>query len=657
MKLTTALIGPYKSIDSPQTIDFDSNVTVLVGQNEAGKSALLEALFKTRPMEKQGGSESKFLPLYDYPRKDFNDYERAHPSHDTAVTVLTYALEPDDLNGLSEVLGCQMKGPLNLVITGRYDNAPTFRLTLSEEKTLKSLLKSRALSVQASEALAPTETCKAAIAALEALGDLHGDDAALLDLLRSLEQTAGEGTPFERAALAYLTKRIPTFLYFSDYYVLPSEANLVQLKAKAKNQLSPSDEVVLALLNIANVNVDNLINPGSSEAEIARLEAFGIKMSNRVFEFWKQNEELEVRFALHRGTPPNPPNPADATLDIRIYSRRHQVSLPFRSRSRGFIWFFSFLVWFEDAQRQSGATTPLILLLDEPGPSLHALGQADLLRYIERLGQANQLVYTTHSPFLVDSDKLQQVRLVEDRKGIGTIVLNDLSSGDPNSLFPLQAALGYTIAQNLFIAERNLLVEGPADLLILLEASQQLEAAGRPGLDEGIVLVPTGGLDKVATFIALLRGNQLKFAVCVDWTGAADQRLRDMVVEKLISAKALLDYSMFRNQNGAVGDPTDVEDLFSIPHYLDLFNETYGADLNGTTFREADLPAGKRVVDRLNRLLAAKGITLLQRGGFNHYRVARRVLTGAFRFESHELDAFQALFSAANAALSQGSQC
>jgi predicted ATP-dependent endonuclease of OLD family len=192
---------------------------------------------------------------------------------------------------------------------------------------------------------------------------------------------------------------------------------------------------------------------------------------------------------------PNETN--EVFLDIRIYSRRHLVSLPFQQRSKGFIWFFSFLVWFEDAQQQSGAQTPLVLLLDEPGFSLYTLGQADLLKYFERLGEANQLVYTTHSPFLVESDRLDRVRLVEDRKGEGTVVLNDLAAGDSNSTFPLQAALGYTIAQNLFIAEKNLLIEGPADLIFLLAASEQ----------------------KVATFIALLRGNQLRFAVCVDRAG------------------------------------------------------------------------------------------------------------------------------------------
>jgi predicted ATP-dependent endonuclease of OLD family len=190
--------------------------------------------------------------------------------------------------------------------------------------------------------------------------------------------------------------------------------------------------------------------------------------------FWKQNEDLEVEVDIKSDPEDQAPFNTGPNLYLRIKNRRHRgVSTPFAQRSRGFIWFFSFLVWFDSVQHQldvagKGVYRDLILLLDEPGLALHALAQSDFLRYIDNLSKKHQVIYTTHSPFMVHSDRLHQVRVVEDKEKVGTVISSDVSSSDPRTIFPLQAALGWTIAQNLFITERNLLVEGPSEAAQIL---------------------------------------------------------------------------------------------------------------------------------------------------------------------------------------------
>lgn len=77
------------------------------------------------------------------------------------------------------------------------------------------------------------------------------------------------------------------------------------------------------------------------------------------------------------------------------------------------MWFFSFLVWFSQVKKNYGQN--LILLLDEPGLGLHAKAHEDLLRCIrEKLGPQAQVIYSAHSPFMIDSDDLASVRTVED---------------------------------------------------------------------------------------------------------------------------------------------------------------------------------------------------------------------------------------------------
>lgn len=159
------------------------------------------------------------------------------------------------------------------------------------------------------------------------------------------------------------------------------------------------------------------------------------------------------------------------------------------------------------------------MLLDEPGLSLHAAAQGDLLRFIdEALAPNYQVLYTTHSPFMIDSLKLNEIRTVYDTqdKNIGSIVSDALEEKDSTTLFPLQAALGYNIAQNLYISEKNLLVEGISDLAYLNYFSELLESKGKVGLKDGITIVPVGGADKIATFISLLRGNELNIVCLLD---------------------------------------------------------------------------------------------------------------------------------------------
>ena len=97
----------------------------------------------------------------------------------------------------------------------------------------------------------------------------------------------------------------------------------------------------------------------------------------------------------------------------RIYNTRHRATVNFDERSTGFIWFFSFLIWFSQVKKNYGEN--IFLLLDEPGLSLHPRAQKDLLRYInEKLRPNHQVIYTAHSPFMIDIDHIFSLRTVED---------------------------------------------------------------------------------------------------------------------------------------------------------------------------------------------------------------------------------------------------
>ena len=159
------------------------------------------------------------------------------------------------------------------------------------------------------------------------------------------------------------------------------------------------------------------------------------------------------------------------------------VEVELDQRSEGFQWLVSFFIVFfaQAADQLKGA----ILLLDEPGLSLHGLKQREFRKTLSRLAEGNQLIFTTHSPFLVGPDELDIVRVVEmTDRNVGTKVHTEIAADDPASLLPLQEALGYDLAQSLFAQQRNLVLEGLTDYWYIEATASLIRADGGADLND-----------------------------------------------------------------------------------------------------------------------------------------------------------------------------
>jgi hypothetical protein len=653
MQLITAQVGPFKSISSPQNVRIDPEVTVFVGMNEAGKTVFLQALEKSR----DALGIARFNPVDDYPRKDLPAYlKRQTPKpNPERATSLTYRLTDDEVAELNRTLKTEIPKGFVFSVNHRYDNEFNLEYEIDEKPMVEALASIPGWSSDAIAAIKKSESLRVIPEALKSVSLTEKDTAFLASLqTRITKATWGTVADFEFWEWARI--RVPRFLYFSDYDLLPSKINLTDLatrveQAKADPKLlAPKHRAVLALLRMASISISDFTTAaGGYEALKAKIEGVSINLTDQIMEFWKQNEDLEVEIDIKPDPHDEAPFNNGPNLYLRIKNRRHRgASTPFAQRSRGFIWFFSFLVWFDSVVHQIDTVDKrenrIILLLDEPGLALHAMAQADFLRYIDRLSKKHQVIYTTHSPFMVHSDRLHQVRVVEDKDKIGTVISDNVEGSDPRTIFPLQAALGWTIAQNLFISKRNLLVEGPSELIYLKAVSARLEAAGREGLRVDVTIVPVGGLNNLVTFIALLGASGLEMAVLHDH-GAPIQKLADLAKQKLIPSKALLNVAQFRDPgNAGPLTSSDIEDLFDPSFYLEFFNQTFSQSMP-----EADLPPGDRIVERLERCIEAKALKLRPSGGFNHYLVASHFASNPpAALSPATLDRFEALFKAVN---------
>jgi predicted ATP-dependent endonuclease of OLD family len=625
MFLISAEIESFKSINTPQTVFIDDNVTVLVGMNEAGKTVFLKALEKSN--DAQG--LAKFSPVNDYPRKGYTDYRKQHEKNPAKATALTYRLTENELCDLNTELHTSIPTDFTFSVTHLYNNNRNISLSVDEQPVLEALLAESKLSTDAKAALKKAQTIKSIPEHFKEVGLTDGDEK-FLEKINSRIAKSHWDSVVQWEVWKWLETRIPQFLYFSDYDILPSKINILDLASRVKQAetnpetLTSQYRSALALLRKAGISVDDFTNTTGYETLKANIESVSINLTEQILEFWKQNEDIEVEVDIKPDANDTAPYNSGSNLYLRIKNTRHKVSTPFDQRSRGFIWFFSFIVWFDSVQEQIGSEKDIVLLLDEPGLALHALAQANFLDYIDNLAKKHQVIYTTHSPFMIHSDRLNQVRMVEDKPKVGTIISDNLSGSDPRTIFPLQAALGWTIAQNLFISKCNLLVEGASDLIYLKAVSSILESQGKTRLLEKITIVPVGGLDNVVTFLALLSANDLKIAVLHDYKGKPEQKLQELVKEKIINAKAVLNASQFRNLDELNKDAlaSDTEDLFEPNFYLDYFNKTFAKELDGVVISESDLPKRDRIIDRIEVHLKDKKIKLRPSGGFNHYSVA-----------------------------------
>jgi predicted ATP-dependent endonuclease of OLD family len=566
MFLRSVRIKNYKCIEDTGVFRLDK-VTCLVGKNESGKSAILEALYKLNPVV---ADEGDFDDVIEYPRRRWSLYREKRETDPDIVLETVWELDDSDQEILTEKFGNKALSTKEVTITKGYDNTLNWEISYNEGNILKYVLENSGLYKEEVDALKEISTIEELIAYLEGKSNRSERENLFLE---NLIKTFPKKTVFS-GVKNILQNRLPKFVYFPNYERMRGRVALHDLvNRKNQNKLDLSDRIFLALLDLAGTSIDEINKIGTLEHLYAELEAVSNRITETIFHYWSQNRHLEVEFRLDQGRPGDPPPFNQGFIfQTRIRNSRHRVTVNFEERSTGFIWFFSFLVWFSQLQKYYGKN--LLLLLDEPGLSLHGRAQQDLLRYFrEQLAPYYQVIYTTHSPFMIDPEALLSVRIVEDvvtssGEVLGTKVREDVFATESETVFPLQAALGYDITQTLFVGKNVLLVEGPSDFLYLKWFSSELQHQNREGLDRRWVITPSGGIDKIASFVALFGGNEINIAVITDFHSGLKGKIKSLT--ELYRLIGVFTVNSYLGQAEA-----DIEDLLGREFYFALVNRCY----------------------------------------------------------------------------------
>ena len=666
MILKSFQVRKYKNVRCSGEVTLDDEATCLVGKNESGKSALLQALYRLNPVAT--GHPDAFVALRDYPRRHYAQERDRVPA--TRPITATFELDDEDLCTVEEAHGPGVLDSRLVTVSRTYENELVVEFDCAEEGYAET------------EGEGDEDEFGRA-----AWQEIEGADALLAELPSAGGRTdwrprpppSPDGRPSRTGIRQTIEGLLPSFLLFDEYSVMSGRVSIPRLRTGGGSALTPSERTTLALVQLADMDLSDFTRD-EYEARKASLEAAANQLTEEVFTYWSQNRSLSVEFDVDFDRTPDGDGPF---FELRVRNHRHGITLNFSERSHGFTWFFSFLATLSELRDSKR----MILLLDEPGLGLHASAQRDLLRFIdERLTRRHQVVYSTHSPFMVASGRLERVRTVEDRDGEGTLVSREFLDHSSDTRIPLQAAFGHELVRVLPAGPGTLLVRGPSDHVYLTAMSGHLEAQGRSYLDPRWTIVPVGGLAGVSAFVGLL-GTRSNVAVMADvggdggGGGSTDSPAgRRMLAENGIVRPADFTSRSARGEADDAGDPNDdpsgrvepdagdgdtaarsngaidadshvdnpseeggadIEDLFAEDFYVDLVNRSGAASIE-----PFEIHGEGRIVRRIE---AATGL------GLDRYLPARLLLDGRADplegVDEATYDRFESLFMKINSLL------
>jgi len=518
MKLKHFQIFNYRNIHDSGIINVN-DITAFVGQNEAGKSNLFEALYKVNPFD----GNAKYNFDEDWPVDKWQDKDP-----ESKVCEVTLELDTDEIDELfreaeptpkegEEAQNIDRPPELSLTFTSYHKNEKTYSFT-------------------------------------EGTDELDSEKVA-----------------------AWVNNHLPKFVYIRDYEMTGTQIELDALHARKSSvtwdKLSNDEQTILTILDLAKIDLEAIVKKGANK-EGRTVRALDIKsasayLSKKFQELWTQKD---VSFELS----------IDHTT-FNIFAQDSNVEMPVRlkNRSTGFRWYVSFAWKFTHASQ--GLFEDCILLLEEPGIHLHYSAQKDLIKIFNRLKESNTVLYTTHLASMVDLGQPEQIRIVESRDGHAAVREGVVSSQKaPMAVIEMALGLSGSMS-GLLGNRKTLIVEGGDDALILHKLAGVLRDSGKESLSDSIYLWPAKSASKTPLYAGYAVGNEWDSGVLLDTDQAGNEaknKIDELYLSKIASdSETKFRILQIGPAAGIDKNESAIEDLFPDTFYIELVNETFGVKL------------------------------------------------------------------------------
>ena len=628
MKLTAFRIHRYKSILDSGWVDV-SPLTMLVGKNESGKTTVLKALHKFNPFDPE-----PYLLDREWPRS-----QRKGRSDNQVVCSTRFALSAQESE---EILGLTGGQALltELIVTRDYKGRMEVGLPddLFPEKLHPNAVDAVCESIP--DPVEPVgdafreavKRCRVEarrlayegrFTQLAQISERHTEalstsanpwnpapsdenEQAYIELyatrMAEIQAALPTISPMQAAVHEYVVQHLPTFIFMDEYRAFRGSAALNEvLIRKQQGPLIGEDRTLEMILELSGLNLEEEVRKAEKEDREQRqydMDDAAVALTKVIEGRWKQIK-YEVKFA------------ADGNQFFTfVKDEKDQALIKLEERSKGFQWFFSFdlMLMYES----KGMFKDCVILLDEPGLYLHPDAQRDLLQRLEAYAGSNTLIYTTHLPFMVDLQKPERIRILNDTKE-GAVVTADLTGCQPEAKFTLEAALGIEARASYLLTPRNLVVEGESECAILAELSNLFIRSGLEGLPDDVAVVPAADAAQAAYIATLMVGRGLEVVVLLASSDSA--RNPDSLVghwlaryNSTVAAEILT--------LGAFG----VEEIFPEDFYIEIVKRIYKKQLATANVKRLDVRGDGPLVWRVDQALAEAGVKFQPRLVANQIR-------------------------------------
>ena len=514
MKLKAFRVFRYRSIiDSGDCyLSPNDGITILAGQNESGKSSLLEA-----------------LKHYE----DATPCPEAYRDEDISANFpwvrCVYEIEQGD-DIYSEILNAK-------------ENKPELKQLLESEiisgfiKGLTEIAIDRIISYDTSKYQKP------ALSRYASYGDFVKKAIAENEISKTVKETD------VRFAIGYAVFMIaPKIILFDDFFdLLPDKFYIDDLRKSPKPKGLQAVHNVEAILETDFSNLAKLVDYRAIKQQREYEKTLTADFNER----WRQRVGDEtgatISVTYQQGGKEEGPY-----LRFFIQTREGEYLAP-EKRSQGFKWFLSFYLHLT-AENKSGSSS--VLLFDEPGLHLHSKAQYDMLQVFEELSKNNKIIYATHSPYLIDADKLHRVRLVFNTSDKGTTVekiTTKLSGNQKDAMKPIIDAMGMSVAHDFSAAkQKNIIVEGISDYYYFTASKKLMN------IDKDFYFMPAMGASNAHLLMELCIGWGLTWLMIFD---DSKDTAKDI---KKIKTQFFSDDNIIDNKIHVITGCDGIEDIFEV---------------------------------------------------------------------------------------------
>lgn len=353
-------------------------------------------------------------------------------------------------------------------------------------------------------------------------------------------------------------KSLPDFELFEDFSsLLPNRIDLEDIIRA--NRRAEGYKAAINFLTITGLEYSFFQQP-SSRILKQKIENLNGELTLNFQDFWRQsvgkNNKIKINFELSHYDHTNPEKSGKPYLEFWI--KDEQERLYPKQRSRGVRWFLSFFLELK-ATAMDKSKRNKVLLIDEPGVSLHARAQEDVLAVFDDIREQMQIIYTTHSPHLIDVNKLYRIlavqRAVEDDMKSETLVYSarSLNAATADTLSPIYSTMGARLSQQEIIKSFNNVIVKDLATYYFLKAITTLT-----GFQKECYFLPASGAESIPMMVNILIGWGLDYII-LNFGNSEEQIVYESLMKDLFDSKI----DLAKEKMLFMDEYMDTEDLFS----------------------------------------------------------------------------------------------